>query len=447
MSASASPPLDGDDSGTIHTVWHGYDVVLTGGDFNERDRSVVDAASNGVATATHNQERWQSSSRQNSSLRRISLQREDYGWLRQIDLRNDVPTIDEILDWSFDVLQFEDTVLVDVSIRMLEHYNLLELFQLDRQTVQRYCNEVMKMHYKDGHYHRVDGTERQGGDLQLEKSTPELVFCEYHSWYHAVACTHSCFLLLTLGKVDAFLNPIEILSLIMGALIHDIDHLGTNNDFLVKSKTSRAKLYDNDSVNERHSIHLGLKLCEDNPDLDWLNTFHVDDCKYVKHFISEIILATDMIFHGDILKSANAFVDKGVQDYESTLISRASSKTYFDRNNPEDRLFLGRLILHAADISGPVHPSFAVAADWAVRVAAEFTKQTEKEQQLQLPITPFMQGLDSQLKIAKMQIDFFQWIVNPFFHTLGKLFSDLEILAERGAKNCFEYQALIDAHD
>jgi hypothetical protein len=37
-------------------------------------------------------------------------------------------------------------------------------------------------------------------------------------------------------------------------------------------------------------------------------------------------------------------------------------------------------------------------------MAIEFTKQAEKEQQLKLPVTTYMDGLDSQYKIAKMQI-------------------------------------------
>jgi hypothetical protein len=49
-------------------------------------------------------------------------------------------------------------------------------------------------------------------------------------------------------------------------------------------------------------------------------------------------------------------------------------------------------------------------------VAIEFTKQAEKEQQLKLPVTIYMDGLDSQYKIAKMQIGLFQFMVRPLFH-------------------------------
>jgi hypothetical protein len=198
-------------------------------------------------------------------------------------------------------------------------------------------------------------------------------------------------------------------------------------------------------------------MCCENPDLDWLKSFNDYDREHVRHFISEAILATDVARHGDILKAALAFVDRGPQCCESTSISEASDidsdcsrrtpKTYFNRNDPQHRLFIGMLLLHSADISNPVNFSFEVASDWAIRVAMEFTKQAEKEQQLKLPVTSFMQGLDSQYKIATMQIGFFKFMVRPLFHTLGNLFPNLKMMERWGERNCTEYQALIDAHD
>jgi hypothetical protein len=201
---------------------------------------------------------------------------------------------------------------------------------------------------------------------------------------------------------------------------------GTNNEFEVRTRTSLAKLYDNDSVLERHSINTGLNMCRENPDLDWLKSFNDNDRKHVHHLISEIILATDPARHGEILQVVFALVDKGSQCYESTSIIEVSDidsdnspptpKTFFKRNDPQHRLFIGRLLLHSADFSNPVHSSFQVASDWAISVAIEFTKQAEKEQQLKLPVTIYMDGLDSQYKIAKMQIGLFQFMVRPLFH-------------------------------
>mmetsp|Transcript_32654 Transcript_32654/g.68681 ORF Transcript_32654/g.68681 Transcript_32654/m.68681 type:complete len:342 (-) Transcript_32654:45-1070(-) len=310
------------------------------------------------------------------------------------------------------------------------------------------------MHHKDCFYQKVD-IEKEG----VEEETKPKILCAYHNWYHAVSCAHVSFLFLTLGGADAFLYPVEIFCMIMGALIHDLDHPGTNNDFEVKRITDLAKLYENDAVLERHSISMGLGLCRNNPDLDWLKSFDEKDREYVKHFISEIILGTDPARHGGVVKEALAFVEKGPQDYQSKSTSEASSKpdtktssssspmTYFNQNDPQHRLFIGRLTLHCADIFNPVNSSFEVASDWAIRVTTEFTRQANKEKQLQLPITTFMDGLDSEYKIAKLQIGFFNFMVKPLFNTVGILFANLKMLEVWGENNCVEYQAVIDAYD
>jgi hypothetical protein len=149
----------------IYTVWHGYDVVLHG---------IIEPGGAAEAGATTRNRTAEEQRQHQHSLRRLSTElREDYGWLRQIDLRSDMPTIDEICNWSFNMLQFEDAVLVNVFVLMLECYNLLENFRVDRKTLEQYCKEVMDMHNKDCYYQKID-IERDRVDV-LEKSTPEVL--------------------------------------------------------------------------------------------------------------------------------------------------------------------------------------------------------------------------------------------------------------------------------
>ena len=445
----------GGDTKPVYAVWHGYDVVLTDNchpsETRRKDSSPPEEEKDNASAS-------QTSSNKPIVRRKSSDQLNDYGWLRQLDLRSDIPSITEVLDWSFDVLRFEETVLIQVFISLLEYYNLLEKFHLDRTLLERYCKEVMNMHHKDCHYQKID-IKKEGGVIVKEGEDKPDILCEYHNWYHAISCAHTSFLFLALGGADAFLNPIDLFCILMSALIHDLDHPGTNSDFEVKRSSSLAKLYDNDAVLERHSINMGLSLCQQNPDLNWLKSFNKNDQEYVKDFITEAVLATDPGRHGGIVKDALAFVEEGPQDYQQTSTSpqgeskesdvqcSSSSSTYFDINNQTHRIFIGRLILHAADISNPIQNSFEVAADWGIRVTTEFSRQAKKEEELQLPVTEFMAGLDSQYKIAKLQIGFFNFMVKPLFHTIGILFPKLKMLEEWGEKNSVEYQAVIDAVD
>eukprot|EP00804_Cyclotella_cryptica_P018306 CCRYP_017677-RA/>CCRYP_017677-RA protein AED:0.22 eAED:0.23 QI:0/0/0.5/1/0/0/2/80/350 len=329
---------------------------------------------------------------------------------------------------------------------MLEYYSLLEEFHLDREMIEKYATAVMQKHHKDCYYQRTD--IESGGKIGSRIETGRTsdndcsILCEYHNWYHAVSCAHVCFLFLTLGNADQFLLPIDIFSIIMGGLIHDLDHPGTNNDFEVKRGTELARQYSNDSVLERHAISEGLKLCHENEDLNWLKSFDSDDRKYVENYIAEAILATDPARHGKVLREALAFLEEGPQATCSEI-----GLSYLDKKNPRHRLFIGRLFLHGADIANPLHCSFEVARDWAVRVITEFSRQASKERELQLPVTIFMDGLDNEYNVAKTQISFFAFMVQPLFDAIGKLFPLLSHLNDWGERNCDEYRAVIQAFE
>lgn len=428
---------NGNSTEPVCTVWHGFDVVLT--DNCHPSEKKHQHQSNQASLGRPEDQRRQTVRRSSTG----TGTSDSYGWLRQLDLRSDVPSIDEIRDWTFDVLEFEDSALIEVFIKMLEYYNLLEKFGLDKQMLRRYCEKVRDLHHKDCYYQQIE-IENEAKKVVAEENQPEIL-CEYHNFYHAVSCALSSFLFLTLGGADKCLYPLDIFCIIMGGLIHDLDHPGTNNDFEIKRSTSLAKLYDNDAVLERHAINMGLNLCDENPELDWLSSFEDKDREYVKQFIAESVLSTDPARHGAMLKEALAFVEKGPQSYQSS--SSTSELAYFNREDPQHRQFIGGLLLHAGDIFNPLHCNFQVASDWAIRVTIEFTRQVNKEKELQLPVTTFMDGLDSQVKIAKMQIGFFSWMVKPLFNTIGKLFPDLKQLEEWGERNSNEYQLVIDKHE
>lgn len=53
--------------------------------------------------------------------------------------------------------------------------------------------------------------------------------------------------------------------------------------------------------------------------------------------------------------------------------------------------------------SGQVFP-YAVAAQWEERISQEFRSQASREEELGLPVAPFMQGLHSEGVRAKLQV-------------------------------------------
>eukprot|EP00118_Oscarella_pearsei_P014110 m.118934 g.118934 ORF g.118934 m.118934 type:complete len:247 (+) comp37667_c0_seq36:1630-2370(+) len=77
----------------------------------------------------------------------------------------------------------------------------------------------------------------------------------YHNWTHAFSVAHFCFAMFKSCDDLAVLQDLEIFSLIVATLCHDLDHRGTNNAYQVSSHSVLASLYSSEgSVMEVSSI-------------------------------------------------------------------------------------------------------------------------------------------------------------------------------------------------
>ena len=85
--------------------------------------------------------------------------------------------------------------------------------------------------------------------------------------------------------------------------------------------------------------------------------------------------------------------------------------------------------VHAADISNPVLPNFDVVKQWANMITVEFSNQCNSEKELGLPFAPFMDGLDNDVAIAKLQVGFLTYVVGPLWKAIGEM--------DEGVANCF----------
>ena len=55
-------------------------------------------------------------------------------------------------------------------------------------------------------------------------------------------------------QVQDWLSSLEMLSLLFAAMIHDLEHTGTNNIFHKQSSSNLARLYNDKSVLENHHV-------------------------------------------------------------------------------------------------------------------------------------------------------------------------------------------------
>jgi len=93
------------------------------------------------------------------------------------------------------------------------------------------------------------------------------------------------------------LDDVEQLCVLVSGMIHDIDHPGFNNIFLVNSRNKLAMRYNDWSVLENHSIALAFDLMQYSDELDILGNFNARDWKWFWEMLISTILSTDMSKH------------------------------------------------------------------------------------------------------------------------------------------------------
>jgi hypothetical protein len=118
----------------------------------------------------------------------------------------------------------------------------------------------------------------------------------YHCSMHAADVTQGTYSLMSACRLFESLPPIEALSLLVSAIVHDIDHPGVNNSFLVNSQSPLAFDYNDTSVLENHHLVTAFKLLQ-RPELQWTSVLPKADKSAMRKCMIKNILHTDMALH------------------------------------------------------------------------------------------------------------------------------------------------------
>ncbi|KAJ8247573.1 hypothetical protein GJAV_G00247880, partial [Gymnothorax javanicus] len=190
---------------------------------------------------------------------------------------------------------------------------------------------------------------------------------------------------------------LELMALYVAAAMHDYDHPGRTNAFLVATNAPQAVLYNDRSVLENHHAASAWSLFLSRPEFNFLSNLDHVEFKRFRFLVIEAILATDLKKHFDFLAEFNSKVN----DVGSPGI---------DWTNENDRLLVCQVCIKLADINGPAK-SRELHLKWTEGIVNEFYEQGDEEASLGLPISPFMDRASPQL--AKLQESFITHIVGP----------------------------------
>ena len=217
----------------------------------------------------------------------------------------------------------------------------------------------------------------------------------FHNHMHAADVVHGTAYFLSQEAVARHVSPLDIYCMLIGAAIHDFAHPGYNNAFLVASRHETSITYNDVSVLENFHIASAWRLMLE----DDLNPFHgFTDEQYneARQTMVYAILGTDMKFHFDHL---------------TKFKTRLGAGAFEDPDRKDVRLLLA-MCLHSADVSNPAKP-WSLSVEWSARVMEEFFLQGEKEAELGLPVSPFMDR--KKTDIGQCQSGFISILIKPFF--------------------------------
>ena len=344
------------------------------------------------------------------------------------------PSMDRLQDSALrrPVLVSDGSVSLPPSCR--QYYAALQSYDLDPRDYSD--PELMEMVLAI--FYSYDVPAKMGIPLDNLRTFIQVVHDHYkppndvifHNFQHVYNVLHIAFHMLRSG-LDQCLTIFEVFALFVAALCHDIEHPGVNNAFMINSRSELASLYSNDAVLERHHSAVTRKILraggESMPCHDIMCSLPEDFKLRFKDLVSAAILATDMTHHVDKVESVQARAKRGMP---------------FDAGNEGDRRELLCVLLHTADIGAQTQDT-AVAIKWGRTVSNEFSAQYHKEMQLGLPLSPFMAGLDEEVKFALLQTGFVSNIILPLWTAVADCFPALKVRVAMLHTNNHVYQDIV----
>ncbi|CAH2273097.1 cAMP-specific 3, 5 -cyclic phosphodiesterase 4C-like isoform X1 [Pelobates cultripes] len=229
----------------------------------------------------------------------------------------------------------------------------------------------------------------------------------YHNSLHAADVMQSTHVLLSTPALDAVFTDLEILAALFAAAIHDVDHPGVSNQFLINTNSELALMYNDESVLENHHLAVGFKLLQEE-NCDIFQNLTKRQRQTMRKMVIDMVLATDMSKHMSLLADLKTMVET----------KKVTSSGVLLLDNYTDRIQVLRNMVHCADLSNPTKP-LDLYRQWTDRILEEFFRQGDKERERGMEISPMCDKHTAS--VEKSQVGFIDYIVHPLWETWSDL--------------------------
>ncbi|XP_006885946.1 PREDICTED: cAMP-specific 3',5'-cyclic phosphodiesterase 4C isoform X2 [Elephantulus edwardii] len=286
--------------------------------------------------------------------------------------------------WGLDIFKVAELSgnrpLTAIMFRIFQERDLLKTFQIPADTFLTYLLTL------EGHYH----ADRA-----------------YHNSLHAADVAQSTHVLLATPALEAVFTDLEVLAAIFASAIHDVDHPGVSNQFLINTNSELALMYNDASVLENHHLAVGFKLLQ-TENCDIFQNLSAKQRLSLRRMVIDMVLATDMSKHMNLLADLKTMVET----------KKVASLGVLLLDNYSDRIQVLQNLVHCADLSNPTKP-LPLYRQWTDRIMAEFFQQGDREREIGLDISPMCDKHTAS--VEKSQVGFIDYIVHPLWETWADL--------------------------
>ncbi|KAJ8395617.1 hypothetical protein AAFF_G00030980 [Aldrovandia affinis] len=289
--------------------------------------------------------------------------------------------LEDINKWGLNVFKVTEfsgnRPLTVMMYTILQERDLLKTFKIPLDTFITYLMTL------EDHYH---------GDVA------------YHNNIHAADVAQSTHVLLSTPALEAVFTDLEILAAIFASAIHDVDHPGVSNQFLINTNSELALMYNDSSVLENHHLAVGFKLLQEE-NCDIFQNLTKKQRQSLRKMVIDIVLATDMSKHMNLLADLKTMVET----------KKVTSSGVLLLDNYSDRIQVLQNMVHCADLSNPTKP-LQLYRQWTDRIMEEFFSQGDRERERGMEISPMCDKHNAS--VEKTQVGFIDYIVHPLWETV-----------------------------
>ncbi|XP_055520238.1 cAMP-specific 3',5'-cyclic phosphodiesterase 4A isoform X3 [Leucoraja erinacea] len=318
-----------------------------------------------------------------------------------------ITELNDLNKWGLNIFRVSEfsnnRPLSCIMYAIFQERNLLKTFQIPVDTFLTY---IMTL---EDHYH---------ADVA------------YHNSLHAADVTQSTHVLLSTPALEAVFTDLETLAALFAAAIHDVDHPGVSNQFLINTNSELALMYNDESVLENHHLAVGFKLLQEE-NCDIFQNLPKRQRQNLRKMVIDMVLATDMSKHMTLLADLKTMVET----------KKVTSSGVLLLDNYTDRMQVMRNMVHCADLSNPTKP-LELYRQWTDRILEEFFRQGDRERERGMEISPMCDKHTAS--VEKSQVGFIDYIVHPLWETWGDLVHpDAQDILDTLEDNRYWYQSMI----